>query len=313
MLRRLVSMVAAATALLVPTLGGGSDVSHAAIRPVAAPVDVAPVAVESAPPVATRAAEVAVAGSPGHGAKVGFHPEAGARELLLSFDDGPDLKGTPLILDELDRRGLKAVFFVTGWRLTGDRPEEIARRDLVRKIASHGHLVANHTMTHKNLCQNPAEQSAEIDGASEIVAQATGVRPLLFRAPYGAYCRSLEATLAARDLPDVGWNLDPQDWKNAADERGMFKYLTSKLSKLEGRGILLLHDTHLAAVNTLPLILDWIERENRRSVEEGRAPITLVDYRVLLPERPVAKSGLETIVAQLAGEVGTSFRRLLGP
>src|SRR6187402_1084849 len=54
--------------------------------------------------------------SPGHGAHTAFKPSTAPRELLLSFDDGPDLSGTPLILDELDRRGLKAIFFVTGWR-----------------------------------------------------------------------------------------------------------------------------------------------------------------------------------------------------
>src|SRR6185312_8627970 len=117
------------------------------------------------------------------------------------------------ILDELDRRGLKAIFFVTGWRLKGDRPEDIARRDLVRKIAAHGHLVANHTMSHHDLCQNPAEQAEEIDANAELITETTGVRPFLFRSPYGAFCHSLDAALTARGLVDVGWNLDPQDWK----------------------------------------------------------------------------------------------------
>jgi peptidoglycan/xylan/chitin deacetylase (PgdA/CDA1 family) len=309
-LRRLLPFAAptaCAVALLVPSPGGGREVSLAAID-VSGTVE-ALVAAPPAPPLVA----LAPASSPGHGAKVAFAPGASPRELLLSFDDGPDLKGTPLILEELDRRGLKAIFFVTGWRLAGDRPEDIARRDLVRKIASHGHLVANHTMTHKNLCRNPADQAAEIDGASEIVAQATGVRPLLFRAPYGAFCRSLATALTARDLPDVGWNLDPQDWKSSNDQQEIVRYLTGKLSRLEGRGILLLHDTHLASVNALPLLLDWIARENHRAQREGRPGITLVDYSTLIPEHPLARSGLETIVAHLAGNAGGSVSRLLGP
>jgi peptidoglycan/xylan/chitin deacetylase (PgdA/CDA1 family) len=323
-LRRFAPITAAVLALLAPPLGRGSDASHAAIEPAArrAPAaldgpsgDTDPGRLPDSLGLGAEAWDGAPAVpaplSPGHGAKAGFHPAVHPRELLLSFDDGPDLKGTPLILDELDRRGLKAIFFVTGWRLTGDHPAEIARRDLVRKIASHGHLVANHTMTHKNLCLNPADQAAEIDGASEIVAQATGVRPLLFRAPYGAYCRSLELALAARELPDIGWNLDPEDWRDT-DERAIFKYVTGKLAHLDGRGILLMHDTHLASVNTLGLILDWIERENRRSLEAGRPPITFIDYSVLLPARQVTRSGLETIVAGLAGEIGASLGRLLG-
>jgi peptidoglycan/xylan/chitin deacetylase (PgdA/CDA1 family) len=314
---RLPSLSAAAVVLLAPTLVGGSDIQRAPapmtdrwaplVRPLAAPS--ASRSGVGAP--GRRPAGAAPPSSPGHGAKAAFQPAASRRELLLSFDDGPDLKGTPLILAELDRRGLKAIFFVTGWRLVGDRPEDVARRDLVRKIASHGHLVANHTMTHRNLCQHPADQAAEIDGASEIVAQATGVRPLLFRAPYGAFCRSLAATLDARELPDIGWNLDPQDWKSN-DQQGIFRYLTAKLSHLEGRGILLLHDTHQASVNALPMVLDWISRENHRAVRAGEPPINLVDYGALIPPHEVAKSGLETIVAHLAGNVGASVDRSIG-
>src|SRR6185503_20299046 len=123
------------------------------------------------------------------------------------------------------------------------RPEDHARRELVRKIAAHGHLVANHTFSHHDLCQNPTEQAVEIDSNSELITATTGVRPLLFRSPYGAYCRSLDAALALRGLPDIGWNIDPQDWKETKGEDAAFKYLVGKLSTLKGRGILLLHDT----------------------------------------------------------------------
>jgi len=106
--------------------------------------------------------------------------------VLLTFDDGPDLQGTPLIMDELDRRRLKAVFFVMGQHIVRNRPEDLARRDLLRKLAVHGHHVGNHTMNHKDLCRNPGALAEEVDHAAEIITYATGVRPLLFRSPYGA-------------------------------------------------------------------------------------------------------------------------------
>jgi peptidoglycan/xylan/chitin deacetylase (PgdA/CDA1 family) len=306
-LRRFHPIAAAAIALMVPTLGGSSDVSHASSASLDGHCSVGEPA--ATPPEGAAGACWLSHPSADDGGRALGRPPTHPRELLLSFDDGPDLRGTPLILDELDRRGLKAIFFVTGWRLSGDKPEDFARRALVRKIASHGHLVANHTMTHKNLCANPNEQADEIDEASEIVAQSTGLRPLLFRSPYGVICRSLVATLEARDLPNVRWNLDPQDWKSD-DEGEIFRYLTQKLSHIEGRGILLLHDTHLASVNVLPAILDWIARENHRALRESRPPITLVDYSVLLPERPAPASGLETIVANLALDAGAAVGRL---
>jgi peptidoglycan/xylan/chitin deacetylase (PgdA/CDA1 family) len=308
--RPLYPLAAAAIALMVPTLGGGSDISLASSVtrskcsiPHLAAVD----------PVPTPAPLVCMLpqGSPGDEWRFAARPTTHPRELLLSFDDGPDLRGTPLILEELDRRGLKAIFFVTGWRLTGDLPDAVARRDLVRKIAMHGHLVANHTMTHKNLCDNPTFQADEIDDASTIVALSTGVRPLLFRSPYGAVCRSLAAALEERDLPNIRWNLDPQEWKSDNDEAGVIRYLTDKLSHLEGRGILLMHDTHMASVNALPAILDWIARENHRAVREDRPPITLVDYSVVVPDRPLPETGIETIVSQLTLDAGASIGRLL--
>jgi peptidoglycan/xylan/chitin deacetylase (PgdA/CDA1 family) len=308
--RRSVTLAAGGLALLLPTLGGGGDVSRAS-QPERAPFEIA--SPRAVAPMPDQPVELF---TPGHGAHTKFQPATGPRELVLSFDDGPDLKGTPLILDELDRRGLKAIFFVTGWRLTGQRPEDLARRDLVRKIAAHGHLVANHTLSHHNLCQNPGEQAAEIDGNAELITQATGVRPLLFRAPYGAFCHSLEAALAARGLPDIGWNLDPQDWKSENEET-VFRYLTGKLSHLRGRGILLLHDTHVASVRAFPRLLDWLARENRRAVADGRPPVNILGYDVVVPRWPMAESGLERVVGELAGdiagELGARLRALQGP
>jgi peptidoglycan/xylan/chitin deacetylase (PgdA/CDA1 family) len=287
--------------ILAPALVGGSDASRRASerRPNA------PLAVT--PPAAEPVDRPVKLWSPGHGPRTRFLPSGAPRELVLSFDDGPDLNGTPLILEELDRRGLKAIFFVTGWRLLGHRPDDVARRDLVRKMAAHGHLIANHTMNHHDLCQNPTEQAAEIDGNTELIAQTTGVRPLLFRSPYGAFCQSLDATLKERELPDIGWNIDPQDWKSD-DEEAVYAYLTQKLAQLKGRGILLLHDTHAASVHALPRLLDWLARDNARAVRGGRPPVKIIDYEVLVPRRPIAASGLPELVGAMVADVAGALR-----
>jgi peptidoglycan/xylan/chitin deacetylase (PgdA/CDA1 family) len=292
--------------LFLPTLGGGGE-SDASQPPRSVGVDASSARLA---PASAREAEAPVSmWSPGHGPHTRFGPASAPRELVLSFDDGPDLNGTPLILEELDRRGLKAVFFVTGWRFAGQRPEDLARRDLVRKIAAHGHLVANHTFTHHDLCLNPSERDAEIDDNSALIEATTGVKPLLFRAPYGGYCPALEAALTARELPDLGWNLDPQDWKNHREE-DVYAYLVDKISHLHGRGILLLHDTHPASVRALPRFLDWLARENVQAVDEGRPPVTIIDYSVLVPRRPMAATGLERVVGDLVADMGVPLARL---
>jgi peptidoglycan-N-acetylglucosamine deacetylase len=305
--RRSLAPLGGLLVFLLPTLDGARESGASQpLRPLA--VEATSEMLGPAPAPVGRPAPVSL-WSPGHGPHTKFQPASAPRELLLSFDDGPDLKGTPLILDELDRRGIKAIFFVTGWRFAGQRPEDLARRDLVRKIAAHGHLVANHTFSHHNLCRNPGERDGEIDNNSALIERTTGVRPLLFRAPYGGYCPGLEAALTARELPDVGWNLDPQDWKNRREE-DVYNYLVGKVTRMRGRGILLLHDTHDASVRALPHFLDWLARENQRAADEGRPPVSIIDYRFLVPRRPMAASGVEQVVGDLVADVGAPLARL---
>jgi len=228
---------------------------------------------------------------------------AWGRSLLLTFDDGPDLVGTSLILDELTRRGVKAVFFVNGHHIVRNLPEDLARRDLLRKLATHGHLVGNHTMGHKNLCQERDAIATEIDGASELIAYATSVRPLLFRSPYGARCRELDRVLADRDIVQVGWNMDPQEWRGE-DEDAIVKYATAGLRRAKGPVILLLHDKNVAAVHAVARILDFVEGENARVAREGGQPIRLVDYRVFLPTEPLPETGIELWAKSFASSLG---------
>jgi peptidoglycan/xylan/chitin deacetylase (PgdA/CDA1 family) len=234
------------------------------------------------------------------------------RELVLTFDDGPDLFGTPLVLDALDRHGMKGIFFVNGRLFAGAKPQDLARRDLVRKIATRGHLVANHTLTHENPCAKPESMAFEIDANTELITAATGLRPRLFRAPYGARCRRLDEALRVRELVDVGWSIDPQEW-SGADEDAVFAAVTAQLARLEGRGILLLHDSQPEAVRALPRILEWIARENARAARAGEEPLVVRDYAVFLPPAPLGETGLEPFAAALAAALPEPLVRPVRP
>jgi peptidoglycan/xylan/chitin deacetylase (PgdA/CDA1 family) len=304
--------------LLDPGKGGGSRLPERAASPAVGSArrrPVAPAEASAAPPAGWRPDYPLLLHA--RGGEDPETPRARAfpgRELLFTFDDGPDLAGTPLVLEALDRYGIKGIFFVNGRHFSGRRPQDLARRDLVRKLAAHGHLVANHTLTHQNPCARPELVEAEIDGNAELIAAATGVRPTLFRAPYGARCRHLDQVLAARDLIPVGWNLDPQEWRGD-DEDAVVAYVTGALRRLRGRATLLLHDTHPGAVRALPRILAWLARENARLVREGRTkqgggegvdgPIRVRDYAAFLPPKTLPSTGFEPLVAPLAEPFGT--------
>jgi peptidoglycan/xylan/chitin deacetylase (PgdA/CDA1 family) len=254
-------------------------------------------------------------GTPGGDAATTGRRSRTSRELILTFDDGPDLTGTPAVLDELDRRGLRAIFFVNGQHMVGSKPEDFARRDLVRRIAARGHLVANHTLSHRNVCAEQEVLEQEIDGNAEIIAGATGLRPLLFRSPYGARCRRLDQALAERELLPVGWNLDPQEWKGGSED-AIVDYVTSRLARSTGRAVLLLHDPKIQAVRALPRILAWIDADNARAARTGGEPLVIRDYSVFLPAAPLPGTGLEGFGDRLRAATGFLPERLaalLGP
>jgi peptidoglycan-N-acetylglucosamine deacetylase len=233
------------------------------------------------------------------------------RELILTFDDGPDLAGTPPVLEELERRGLRAIFFVNGQHMVGSRPEDFARRDLVRRIAAQGHLVANHTLSHRNVCAEQETLEQEIDGNAEIIAGATGLRPLLFRSPYGARCRRLDQALAERELLSIGWNLDPQEWKGGSED-ALVDHVTTRLARSTGRAVLLLHDTQRQTARVLPRILDWIEAANSRALRTGGEPLAIRDYSVFLPAAPLPPTGLEPFVQPVLAPVLEQVTAALG-
>jgi len=222
------------------------------------------------------------------------------REILLTFDDGPDLETTPQVLDLLDRHHIKAIFFISGGLLVGERAADRARRQLVRTLVEHGHLVGNHSISHHDMCLEPEKIDREIDGNEEFVTSTAGLRPLLFRSPYGARCRALDDALSARGLINVGWNVDPQEWRGEVSPAEIAERVITQLRALQGRGIILLHDTKRATIAALPRILDFIA-EARTSTGEGGSPrpIVPVDYSVFLPQVTIATTGVESVADRL--------------
>ncbi|MGW6573087.1 polysaccharide deacetylase family protein [Streptomyces sp. NPDC054945] len=131
---------------------------------------------------------------------------AASRGMVLTFDDGPDPRYTPAILDTLARYGVRAMFFVCGEMATENR-------NLLRRMVDEGHVIGNHTWTHPLIPQlsRPALAS-EIGRTSEVVQQAVGEAPLWFRAPYGAWNRAAFEIGAELGMEPLAWTVDSLDW-----------------------------------------------------------------------------------------------------
>ncbi len=245
--------------------------------------------------VAVLASSVAAAKAPA----VHHHAPAqklGPPELLFTFDDGPNLERTPKILDTLDRYHIKAVFFVNGWHLLGNKPEAERSRALLREILRRGHAVGNHTVHHYFLCGQRGKRVAadEILENARLIEQATGMRPELFRTPYGSHCKQLSATLASVGVTHTGWDIDPQDWK-VKDTAKVRDYVIRALRNLHGRNILLMHDVHEDTVRALPQVLEWLARENEARAKRGETPVRVIDYAYLLPPHPAVPPLLDGV------------------
>lgn len=219
-----------------------------------------------------------------------------APEILFTFDDGPALDKTPKVLDILDQHHIKAVFFVNGWHFQGDKPSASSARALLREELKRGHAVGNHTIHHYFLCGKVYVKRAaeEIEGNASLIEQAIGMRPDLFRTPYGAHCKQLADVLTGLGVKHTGWDIDPQDWrlKNAPK---IEQYVESHLKTLKGRAILLFHDVQGATVEALPKILTWLDKENETRAAAGKPQITVIDYSYLLPEHKLVPPLLDSL------------------
>ncbi len=199
---------------------------------------------------------------------------SGDPEILFTFDDGPSPTTTPKILDILAKYKIHAVFFMVGEMVDGGNKRVPA---IVQRILREGHVIANHTMHHKDLCRVKQTETAaaDIDDGRAAIEKMSGLHLAWFRTPYGARCKRVEELLAERGLVHFHWDLDPQEWKHN-DPQKAFDYVTGSLARSSDRNVLLMHDIKTATVKALPEILDWIAAENVRRAESKKRPIRIV-------------------------------------
>ncbi|MFC8293896.1 polysaccharide deacetylase family protein [Streptomyces sp. NPDC057241] len=137
-----------------------------------------------------------------------FLSVAGAgRSMVLTFDDGPDPRHTPAILDTLRRHDCRAMFFVCG-------EMAVENQDLLRRMAAEGHVVGNHSWSHPLIPElRPSLIRDELGSTSEVVERALGTAPLWYRAPYGAWNRHSFEIGAELGMEPLAWTVDTLDWK----------------------------------------------------------------------------------------------------
>jgi cellulose synthase/poly-beta-1,6-N-acetylglucosamine synthase-like glycosyltransferase/peptidoglycan/xylan/chitin deacetylase (PgdA/CDA1 family)/spore germination protein YaaH len=193
----------------------------------------------------------------------GYHPN----QVAISFDDGPDPKWTPKILNILRDKGVKATFMLIG-------AEAQNNISLMRRVVREGHEIGNHTWTHPDISEISSRQlDLELKFTERLFASKLGIQPLYFRPPYDIDEEPDTDDQAAPILhiqqdgyTIVGSKIDTNDWnehprKSPAEiTQSVLDQLEIMKTKPQFRGsIILLHDgggERSATVAALPVLID---------------------------------------------------------
>jgi cellulose synthase/poly-beta-1,6-N-acetylglucosamine synthase-like glycosyltransferase/spore germination protein YaaH/peptidoglycan/xylan/chitin deacetylase (PgdA/CDA1 family) len=183
--------------------------------------------------------------------------------VALTFDDGPDGRWTPKILDILKAKHAEATFFVIGQNMQ-------AKPSLVQREVNEGHMVGNHTWTHPNIAATPLTQTdLEINTTQRLFSVLTGKSMRFFRPPYFGDAEpstpgEVEPLKIAQALGYliVGLRIDPDDWKKPPPDEIIQKTM-ARLADTGPTGgqIVLLHDAggdRSRTVEALPGLIDAI-------------------------------------------------------
>lgn len=201
----------------------------------------------------------------------GFGPQVEGRRIHLTFDDGPHLVNTPMLLNTLKEYGVLATFFVQGRNL--ETPEA---QKLLDRIASEGHQIGNHTYSHLHLTELGAQQiREEILKTEKLIGPADrGIK--IFRPPFGDHNSLVDQIVQDLGYRLVLWNVDTFDWH----PKFQSCWVNHALARIAAHeySLVLAHDT---MVTTVDQIASFVA--NIRKLSDSR----LIQYSEAFPEELV--------------------------
>jgi len=223
----------------------------------------------------SRTVQIDTTGGPGFGFE---HYKANdflqPKEVVLTFDDGPQKYSTEAVLAALAEQCVKATFFSIGKMALG-YPE------IIREVAHAGHTVGTHTWSHKAIAKLKTFQEGkdEIERGISAVHRAVGepIAPF-FRYPTLVDTKESLEYLGKRNIAMFSTDIDSLDYKIQAPE-SIVKTVMTKLAK-NGKGIILMHDIHKKTAKAVPLLLAALKQGGYKVVHltAKAAGTTVVEY-----------------------------------
>ncbi len=198
-----------------------------------------------------------------------YSVERDQKMVALSFDAAWGNEDTQTLIDILGKYDVKVTFFVVG-QWVDKYPES------VKALSDAGHEVMNHSNDHAHFNTLSADEIVKnINACSDKIEAVTGVRPTLFRPPYGEYDDHVIAAVRSMGVEPIQWDVDSLDWKDISAKE-IYERVTGRV---RSGSIILFHNAALHTPEALEDIVKFLLSEGYEIVPISRlilsAPYTI--------------------------------------
>lgn len=178
-------------------------------------------------------------------------------QVAITFDDGPNSKFTPQVLDLLKQYQAKATFFCIGKNIK-------QHSNIFKQILAEGHTIGNHTFSHSNAFGFFSTQKViiELENTNVLITEVSGLKPKLYRPAFGVTNPRIKRAIKQLHLTSIGWN------KRSLDTTGLSeKTILNRVTKnLKSGDVILLHDTSEKSVHVLEQLLLFLQQKKIEAV-----------------------------------------------
>ncbi|MGN6439597.1 MAG: polysaccharide deacetylase family protein [Agriterribacter sp.] len=177
------------------------------------------------------------------------------KQIAISFDDGPAPAYTPEILKVLKEHNVQAAFFCIGKRISENEV-------LLRQVHEEGHIIGNHSYSHDLWFDlfSARKMAEDLRQMSEAMQKVIGLKPKLFRPPYGVTNPNLKKAIQKENYISIGWNIRSMDTV-IKDAQKLFAKVTGSLKP---GAVVLFHDT---SKSTLDILSSFIQHAREKGYE----------------------------------------------
>ena len=188
-----------------------------------------------------------------------YSVETEEKVVAISFDAAWGNEFTNDILDILDSHDARATFFLVGFWID-QYPED------VKEIAKRGNEIGSHSATHPDLTTcSEAQVLQELEETTKKIEEIAGVKPELFRPPYGAYDNQLIRIAGEKGYQVIQWDVDSLDWKDISQDQIVERVVRN----VRNGSIVLFHNNAQYVSAYLPQILEKLQADGYKIVAVG--------------------------------------------